>query len=238
MDGSSTLMRCCPRDPCPLSHSDSIPIQTQRGPVPLTASSAASASALNALVSSRSRAGVMVLGDTTVDAECAPYHILALRAAQGRQGVDASEVRAEAGGGIPGGGPGIMEVCPWSCALHCLSIVNSARLSDVFGRTEGGTVAVLAASPNPVPPRTLSVALRDRSRTRRRSRVSAEKTMPDAPVVVAPLTEASPEALATAQATLDAQLVTFYASLPGRCDVYRQFGSAPDGVTQRVQSRV
>ena len=37
----------------------------------------------------------------------------------------------------------------------------------------------------------------------------------DVPVVVAPPTEASPEALVTAQATLDGKLVTFYAaSLP------------------------
>jgi RNA exonuclease 1 len=38
----------------------------------------------------------------------------------------------------------------------------------------------------------------------------------DAPVVVTPPAEASPEALATAQATLDTQLVTLYASLPVR----------------------
>jgi RNA exonuclease 1 len=38
----------------------------------------------------------------------------------------------------------------------------------------------------------------------------------DVPVVVTPPTKASPEALATAQVTLDAQLVTLYASLPAR----------------------
>jgi len=45
------------------------------------------------------------------------------------------------------------------------------------------------------------------------------KATADAPVVVAPPTEASPEALATAQATLNAQLVTLYASLPARTAV-------------------
>ena len=38
----------------------------------------------------------------------------------------------------------------------------------------------------------------------------------DAPVVVHPPTEASPEALATAQVTVNAQLVMVYASLPAR----------------------
>jgi hypothetical protein len=59
--------------------------------------------------------------------------------------------------------------------------------------------------------------------------------MADAPV---PLTEASPEALATAQATLDAQLVTIYTSLPACTTAVIFTGSAPDGVAQRVQGRV
>ena len=45
------------------------------------------------------------------------------------------------------------------------------------------------------------------------------KATADTPVVVAPPTEASPEALATAQATLNTQLVTLYASLPARTAV-------------------
>ena len=45
------------------------------------------------------------------------------------------------------------------------------------------------------------------------------KATADAPVMVAPPTEASPEALAIVQATLDAQLVTLYASLPARTAV-------------------
>ena len=42
---------------------------------------------------------------------------------------------------------------------------------------------------------------------------------PDAPVVVASPSDASPEALASAQATLDAQLVTLYTFLAVRCAV-------------------
>ena len=45
------------------------------------------------------------------------------------------------------------------------------------------------------------------------------KATADAPVVVAPPTEASPEALATAQAMLGVQLVTLYTSLPARTAV-------------------
>ena len=45
------------------------------------------------------------------------------------------------------------------------------------------------------------------------------KSTANAAVVVAPPTEASPDALATAQATLDAQLLTLYMSLPPRTAV-------------------
>ncbi|KAG8214189.1 hypothetical protein J3R82DRAFT_10978 [Butyriboletus roseoflavus] len=45
------------------------------------------------------------------------------------------------------------------------------------------------------------------------------KATPDAPVVVTPPIEASPEILAAAQATLNEQLVTLYASLPARTAV-------------------
>jgi hypothetical protein len=67
---------------------------------------------------------------------------------------------------------------------------------------------------------------------------SMPKATADAPV---PPTEASPEALATAQATLDAQLVTIYMSLPACTtagNLHRLLGSAPDGVAQRAQGRV
>lgn len=45
------------------------------------------------------------------------------------------------------------------------------------------------------------------------------KATADAPIVVAPPTETSPEALAAAQATLNEQLVTLYTSLPARTAV-------------------
>ena len=45
------------------------------------------------------------------------------------------------------------------------------------------------------------------------------KATADTPVAAAPSTEASPEALATAQAMLDAQLVTLYTSPPARTTV-------------------
>ncbi|KAH0828120.1 hypothetical protein J3R83DRAFT_3791 [Lanmaoa asiatica] len=54
------------------------------------------------------------------------------------------------------------------------------------------------------------------------------KATADAPVVVAPSTEASPEALAAAQATLNEHLVTLYASLPARTAVV-SFESAIKG---------
>jgi hypothetical protein len=65
------------------------------------------------------------------------------------------------------------------------------------------------------------------------------KITADAPVVAAPPTEASPEALSTAQATLDAQLVALYASGPHRRgDPHRPLESALDGVPQRAQGQV
>ena len=47
------------------------------------------------------------------------------------------------------------------------------------------------------------------------------KATADAAVVVAPPTEAPPDALATIQATLDAQLLTLYTPLPPRTAIVR-----------------